>query len=237
MMAVSHSGQTYLVQLETAFHRLVESFWEEPYRYFTEADAVVGLQSWVAKRPELAQTLRTADGFETSLLHREYPTFFCFSQSDPSARLPPPARRGHYDLALLNPAHIQQHKAETVANRNIEDRGDLSCPPLLAVVEFKLFGSGLNPSQIDDVREALGKLRLALQPPDKGEAADAEAAYLCIFQRDVSGRQDLWKRRWPGMETALEDYADIRAVVAVWWPEEWRDPFVHYGGPWSTIEE
>jgi hypothetical protein len=76
MTTVSRSGQTYLVQLETALHRLVESFWEEPYRYFTEADAVVGLQSWVAKRPELAQTLRTADDFETGLLHREYPTVF-----------------------------------------------------------------------------------------------------------------------------------------------------------------
>jgi len=72
MTTVSCSGQTFLVQLETALHRLVESFWEEPYRYFTEADAVVGLQSWVARRPELAQTLRTADGFETGLLHREY---------------------------------------------------------------------------------------------------------------------------------------------------------------------
>jgi hypothetical protein len=40
MTTGSCSGQTFLVQLETALHRLVESFWEEPYRYFTEADAV-----------------------------------------------------------------------------------------------------------------------------------------------------------------------------------------------------
>jgi len=63
-----------LIQLETALHRLVESFWDEPYRFFTEGDAVVALQSWVARRPELAQAQRTADGFETGLLHREYPT-------------------------------------------------------------------------------------------------------------------------------------------------------------------
>jgi len=134
MTTVSCSGQTFLVQLETALHRLVESFWEEPYRYFTEADAVVGLQSWVTSRPELAQTLRTADGFETSLLHREYPTFFRFNKTEPTEHLGPPARRGHYDLALLDPAYAQQHKAETVVNRNIEDRGDLyyPCPPACA---------------------------------------------------------------------------------------------------------
>ena len=231
MTTVSCSGQTFLVQLETALHRLVESFWEEPYRYFTEADAVVGLQSCVARRPELAQTLRTADGFETGLLHREYPTFFRFSKTEPTEHVGPPAKRGHYDLALLDPAYVQQHEAETVVNRNIEDRGDLSCPPLLAVVEFKLFASGLNPSQIDDVRGALGKLRRALQSPDTG------AAYLCVFQRDVSGRQDLWERRWPDMEATLAEYADIRAVVAVWWPEQGRDPFVHYSGSWITTGE
>ena len=44
----------------------------------------------------------------------------------------------------------------------------------------------------------------------------AEAAYLCVFQRDVSGRQDLWCDRWPRMKDTLTDYADIRAVVAAW---------------------
>ena len=39
MTTVSCSGQTFLVQLETALHRLVESFWEEPYCFFTESDA------------------------------------------------------------------------------------------------------------------------------------------------------------------------------------------------------
>ena len=230
-MSTSVSGQELLIQLETALHWLVESFWEEPYRFFTESDAVVALQSWVSRRPELAQTLRTADGFETGLLHREYPTFFRFSKTEPTEHLGPPARRGHYDLALLDPAYIQYHEAETVVNRNIDDRGDLSCPSLLAVVEFKLLAGGLNPSQIGDVREALGKLRLALQSPD------TDAACLCIFQRDVSGRQDLWERRWPDVEATLAEYADIRAVVAVWWPEQGRDPFVHYSGPWITTGE
>ena len=43
-------AQTLLPQLETALHRLVESFWEEPYRFLTEADAVAGLHAAIAKR-------------------------------------------------------------------------------------------------------------------------------------------------------------------------------------------
>jgi hypothetical protein len=38
-MGTDVSGQELLIRLETALHRLVESFWEEPYRYFTGAEA------------------------------------------------------------------------------------------------------------------------------------------------------------------------------------------------------
>ena len=59
---------------------LADSVRDQPYRFFAEADAVDGLQRWVTTCPEMAQTYRAADGFETSLLHREIPTFFRRSQ-------------------------------------------------------------------------------------------------------------------------------------------------------------
>ena len=228
-MSTSARGQELLIQLETALHRLVMSFWDEPYRFFTEADAVAALQSWVTRRPELAQPQRTADGFETSLLHREYPTFFRFRKSDPSQRRSRPARRGHYDLILLDPAYVRRYKAETVTNRNIGDRGDLSKPPLLAAVEFKLFARGWSPGRVRGVEQDLGKLRLALESP-----ADVSAAYLCVFQRDVSTTLRRWKRHWPTVEKVLAESSDVRAVLAVCWPGQKQEPFVHYSGPWIT---
>lgn len=228
-MSTNDRGQELLIHLETALHRLVESFWDEPYRFFTEADAVAALQSWVTRRPELAQPERTADGFKTSLLHREYPTFFRFKKSDPSRRRGRPARRGHYDLVLIDPAYVRQHKAETVLNRDIEDRGDLSNPPLLAAVEFKLSARGWSPGRVRGVERDLGKLRLALESP-----ADVSAAYLCVFQRDVSTALRRWKRHWPTVEKVLAESSDVRAVLAVCWPQQERDPFVHYSGPWIT---
>lgn len=228
-MSTNDRGLEILVQLETALHRLVESFWDEPYRFFTEGDAVAALQSWVTRRPELAQTQHTADGFETGLLHREYPTFFRFDKDNPTQRLGPPAGRGRYDLVLIDPAYVRNHEAETVLNRDIEDQGDLSRPPLLAAVEFKLFACGWNPSLIRDVRQDLGKLQLALQSP-----ADVSTAYLCVFQRDVSTTLRSWERHWPGVERMLADFTNIRTVLAVCWPEQGQEPFVYYGGPWIT---
>jgi hypothetical protein len=237
MGTMNDAGQELLIPLETALHRLVESFWEEPYRYFTEADAHVGLQTWVARRPELAQTYRTADGdgeadgFETSLLHREYPTSFRFSKRNPTERLPYPARRGYYDLVLIDPRYVESWPAATVSNQNINDRGDFPSPPLLAAVEFKL--GTWSKNTVDGVRRDLGKLRLALgceleTPPDTG------AAYLCVLQRYLSPGYGMWERDWPEVERMLAEYTDVGAVVAVCWPKQERDPYVHYSGPWIT---
>jgi hypothetical protein len=231
-MNTGDQGQELLIQLETALHRLVESFWDEPYRFFTEADAVAALETWIARRPELAQPRRTADGCETGLLHREYPTFFRFYKNNPTRREGSPAKRGHYDLALLDPAYVQGYAAETVINRDIADRGDLSNPPLLAAVEFKLFARGWSTSGLrgveQDLGKLLGKLRLALEPP-----ADVGAAYLCVLQRDVSKTRYRWEHHWPAVEKTLAKFPDVRVVLAVCWPGE-REPFVHYGGPWIT---
>lgn len=222
-------GQELLVPLETALHRLVESFWEEPYRFFTEADAVAALQFWVAKRPKLAQVVHTSDGFETGLLHREYPTFFRLSMDDPTERLGPPARRGHYDLVLIDPAYAQRHTAEIVTNRDIGNQGKGSSPPLLAAVEFKLFTRGWNDAKVRDVKKAARKLQLALELP-----ADVSAAYLCVFQRDVSTKQRPCECYWKKVKEKLKDCPDIRAVVAMCQTKSGQNPFVHYSGPWIT---
>lgn len=228
-MQTRYDPQGLLIQLETALHRLVESFWDQPYRFFTEADAVAGLQHWVATRPEMAQLYRTADGFETGLLHREYPTFFRLDDQKPTQRLPAPAARGHYDVVLLNPACVQNCKAEALTNRSSVERDRFPASPLLAAVEFKLFPDGWTESRVKEVRNELGKLRLSLEQPP-----DTEGAYLCIFQRDVSGRENRWEQYWPQVERELEAHSEVRSFVAVRWPGQEREPFVGYYGSWQT---
>jgi len=79
------------------------------------------------------------------------------------------------------------------------------------------------------MQNELGKLRLNLEQPP-----DAETAYLCIFQRDVSGREKRWEQYWPQVERELEAHSEIRSVVAVCWPRQEREPFVGYYGSWHT---
>jgi hypothetical protein len=229
MVQTRYDPQGLLIQLETALHRLVESFWDRPYCFFTEADAVAGLQHWVATRPEMAQLYRTADSFEIGLLHREYPTFFRLDDQEPTQRLLEREARGHYDVVLLNPACVQNCKAEALTNRISPERDAFLAPPLLAAVEFKLFPDLWTESRVKEVRNELGKLRLSLeQPPDR------ESAYLCILQRDVSGRSSRWKQYWPQVERELEAHSQVRSVVAVCWPGQEREPFVGYYGLWQT---
>jgi hypothetical protein len=133
MAQTRYDPQGLLIQLETALHCLAESFWDQPYRFFTEADAMAGLQRWLATRPEMAQTYCTADdGLETGLLHREYPAFFHLRDQQPTERLSTGGARGHYDLVLLNPARVRNCKAEELTNRTLGKREEFPAPPLLA---------------------------------------------------------------------------------------------------------
>ncbi len=229
MAQTLYDPQGLLIQLETTLHRLVESFWDQPYRFFTEADAVAGLQRWVATRPEMGQPYRTADRFETGLLHREYPTFFRLDDQKPTQRLPKPAARGHYDAVLLNPACVRNCKAEALTNRSLGKQEGFPARPLLAVVEFKLFPDGWTKTRVKDVKKELGKLQLSLEQPP-----DTEAAYLCILQRDVSGRENRWEEHWPQVEAALKAHSEVRSVVAISWPGQEREPLVRYYNSWQT---
>ncbi len=105
--------------LEKAIHKLVNEFLKEPYKFFTEADAVARFHQILDNNTTFNRKAETTDGDEVSLFHREYPTFFRFSGSNPAKRLGPPASRGHYDTAILNPEFVIAHSSETVANRNI----------------------------------------------------------------------------------------------------------------------
>ena len=233
-MSGGTSEQELLIQLETALHRLVESFWEEPYRYFTESDAVTSLWQWFAQRPGLVEPYRTADEayrFETGLLHREYPTFFRLDDRDPKERKGRPFRRGHYDLVLLSPGFIQSNDAESVTNRRIKERPEHSVPPLVAAVEFKLSVREFRPERETTIRHDLGKLKLALEsPPDIG------AAYMCVLWRDEKASPDNLEEYRDVVEKLLLEYPSIGFVLAASWPQHQSQSFVHYGGPWLTAE-
>jgi len=136
----------------------------------------------------------------------------------------------------LTPEVIYQHLTYLSQRRSLyaalelfDALGYQYADKLLAAVEFKLFARGWSPGRVRGVEQDLGKLHLALRSP-----ADVSAAYLCVFQRDVSTTLRRWERYWSDLEEGLAKFSDIRAVFTVCWPKQERDPFVHYSGPWIT---
>jgi len=118
--------------IENAIHTLVTEFREDPYRFFTEADAVARFHQILETDLTVDQNLVTLDGYKTSTLHQKYPTFFRFDDKNPIARLDPDSRasRGHYDIVILNERFVRTHDVETVKNRDFRSIRDTSVPPL-----------------------------------------------------------------------------------------------------------
>ena len=189
--------------LEKAIHELVDEFTREPYIFFTEADAVARFHQLLTDNPIFNRRVRTSDddGHEISLVHREYPTFFRFDDSDPTERLEPLARRGHYDTVILNPEFVAAHPVETVLNRNIKAVRDLSVMPFDAVIEFKLHTRGWSKGRSEGIVKELGKLHLS--------AKEAPLRYLVVLQRYLEPRLYRWEKYWPNVVKAVNAQEDI----------------------------
>ncbi len=127
-----------------------------PRRFFTEHD----LHSYLYRLVETELSNRgelfanTADGYRTVLVHHEYPTPFRCDMSNHSFRKTEDTndrttkgglyRRGHYDLAILNPEFVRQYNSVIVAGKNYGRlrlvRGEIEVTPLLWVCEI-VFGA------------------------------------------------------------------------------------------------
>jgi hypothetical protein len=137
----------------------MRTFAETPHRFFTEHDLHSHLYHLVeeklAARGELFTV--TADGEKVSLVHHEYPTPFRCDMSKHGFRIVKEGeraksgglfRRGHYDLAVLNPDFAEHHDLVTVAGKNYKRfklaEGKINETPLLWACEI-LFGAHTEP--------------------------------------------------------------------------------------------
>ena len=197
--------------LERAIHQLVREFGQSPYIFFTEVDAVTRFHQILESMPVFSQRVKTQDGHEVGLVHREYPTFFRFSDKNPTERLESPqGSRGHYDVAVLNPEFVVAHPAETVHNRNARTQHDEAIVPLRAVVEFKLDNLGWSAGRARGAIAELGKLKLSDESPLK---------YFVVLMRYTAPTIKRWNLYWPDdIEKAAQRASSVtRSLFAVHW--------------------
>lgn len=214
--------------LERAIHKLVSEFLKEPYKFFTEADAVVRFHQILDENFTFNRKTETTDGQKVSLFHREYPTFFRFSGSNPTERLGPPASRGHYDTIILNSDFVKAHPSATVANRQIDLPRDKSITPFNAVIEFKFHDYGWSSNRAKSAISELGKLHLSED--------ETPLRYLIVLTRYRSHILNRWNKYWHLVSKEAGKHKDINSVFAINWLVIKRKPEVYVFGNWKNKE-
>lgn len=106
------------IEFERAIKALVNWFRERPYACYTETDMHCYLYHRLYQGGLINGIYPTADGHETILLHKEYPTDGRYSRCNDGALSPDPTgrRRGAFDISIWDPAYIRQraHRKQKV---------------------------------------------------------------------------------------------------------------------------
>ncbi len=211
-------------EVEKAILHLVREFIEAPYRFFTEADAVARFHQLLSENVVLNERAITKDGFETGLIHREYPTFFRFADKDPTERLGPPAKRGHYDTVILNPEFVKAHSIETVTNRTISAPRDTKIIPLQAIIEFKLDNKGWSSGRTTGTINEFGKLSLSFR--------ESPLCYLVVLMRYNAPNTRRWEKYWPQIKLEMVKKTQIGSMFAVNWIRSAKKSDVYQSDNW-----
>jgi hypothetical protein len=220
------------VNVENAIHSLIREFLEEPYRFFTEADAVTRFRQILEADPTINQKVETENGFVTSVIHQEYPTFFRFDGKNPIARLPDnsKASRGHYDIVILNPSFVRAHTVEAVKNRDFRSVRNKSILPFEAIIEFKLDDRGWSPGKRKGAIADLAKLVLSRE--------EVELRYFVVLMRYTASTQNKWNKHWPDVLQAATERMEAKSIFATHWVSTNHTAQVECVGDWlSKYEE
>lgn len=95
--------------VEPSIKKLIDTFTETPYVFYTESDLHCFLYNQLYRKMDGAGfgTFKTSDNKMSVLLHKEYPTKERYNRKRFAAD--PKGKRGHFDLCIWNP--------DTVKNR------------------------------------------------------------------------------------------------------------------------
>jgi len=219
------------LNLERAIHQLVDEFLNEPYRFFSEADAVSRFHQLLDADAQLNARVPSQDGVPLSTIHQQYPTFFRFDDAQPTARLDASskARRGQYDIAILSPEFIRKHPVETIKNRDLAGERIKHIRPFQAVVEFKLDDRGWNSGKTQGAVAELGKLILSNE--------EAGLRYFVGLMRYTAPTESRWNKYWPEVTQAAMAGMEIRSIFATYRVLQAHHPHVQSFGDWLIKHE
>jgi|GEM_PF-1680735 len=110
--------QRVVEQFEQAIKSLVTWFREHPYACYTETDMHCYLYHRLYRGGIVNGLYKTAEGYDTILLHKEYPTDGRYSRLIDRSLKPDPSgrRRGAFDISIWDPKYIggREHREQKV---------------------------------------------------------------------------------------------------------------------------
>ncbi len=216
-------------QIETALLQLSQEFLDDPYRYFTEADAVSRCRQLLELNDELGKDYRTKDGHRIRLIHQEYPTIFRYAGDQPLIETPE-GRRGHYDLVVLNPDFIEANSAESITNRLLKNSVPDQERSFVAVFEFKLSYRGWNSGAYKNVTKDLQKLA----------ASKAKLTYAVMLMRYNAPSMRRWDMYWPLIceEIGKPSMTGVRSIYTVHWLKtQTNKRNIYWFGQWQALKD
>ena len=212
-----------LLAVESHIRTLVNRFKGRAHNFFTESDIHSYLYLVFYRDKRFSKPYPTADpSVRTVLVHREYPTFFRFRRELPVEPAPAPAKRGHYDLVVLNPAFVSEHTFDTITNQDHTTISDeWAHKPLLAGIEFKFPRRSLITQTLEGIEIDFQKLQCS--------SGWCDGLYMLIFNR----HERMAAERWPELERMARENPDVKALYMEYVGEgEARAYQVKYLGNW-----
>lgn len=107
-----------VIQFEQAIKSLVQRFRNHPYAFYTESDMHCYLYHRLYSGGTFNGLFRTVEGYDTILLHKEFPTVARYRrQDDKTLKNDPEARRrGAFDISIWNPLSVgsSTHRRQSV---------------------------------------------------------------------------------------------------------------------------
>ena len=194
-----------VLQFEKAIKGLVHRFRNHPYVFYTETDMHCYLYHRLYRGGLINGLYTTAEGHDTILLHKEYPTAIRYRREDGilvESKIG--RRRGAFDISIWDPKYIS-----TLEHRNQK----VLCAAELALNEC----GSKNPHTINDTT------KLA----DRG---NVKYGYILFFVRDSKSYELHKKKVWDNLNKAAKR---VRIVFTLVNGNEKPKP--QYLGAWGDI--
>ena len=195
--------EQYKPLIEKTIKTIINQFHRKPYNFFNEHEFHQYCYHTFYSKKEFSKQFTTSDGKKTNILHPEYPTVKRFDRKKIECfeKDVKQGVRARYDMAILNPAFIQNNQINTIINRNIKFSSGKQ-NDLIAAFEFKFITKHDKKFQ-HEIDYDFSKL---------SNAPEVNLKYMLVFANTIKNEVDYFAK--------IKDFKDVNIIYVVVYEEK-----------------